>query len=333
MRHLLLIFIFMTSSFGLLAKEDSTKNINTFLKNNKNVLVHVHATWCPSCKVQKKILDSIESKNYKVLEVDFDSDKTFLKENKVFQQSMLIAFSNGVELNRVFGITKKEKIMDFIKTNFEYSLQGEIDARRSKSKVPSKARMTMEQATEELRQSGIIGKALKKGQKFIDFELPNISGSKVKLSDELKKGPVVLTFYRGGWCPYCNLQLKAYQDHLDEFKKAGGQLIAVSPESMESANTTVKKNDIKFQILTDNLNKEARKYGLVFKLSDELKQVYLKAGLDVQKNQGNNSWEVPIPATYVINTDGEVVYSFLNVDYVKRAEPIDIIESLKSLNK
>ena len=329
--RLVLLTTLLMSSFTLQAKEDSSKKINEFLNSNKNVLVHVHASWCPSCKVQKKILDSLEKKNFKLLEVDFDSDKEFLKSNKIFQQSMLIAFKNAKEQKRVFGITKKDKIMSFIKTNFNPSLQETINRRRAQSNVPNKARMTMEQATEKLRKSGIIGKAIQKGNDYIDFELPNVKGEKVKLSDKLKNGPIVLTFYRGGWCPYCNLQLKAYQDNLDAFKKAGGQLIAVSPESIESANTTVKKHELQFEILTDNLNTEARKYGLVFKLDEQLKEVYLNVGLDLEKNQGNNSWELPIPATYVIDQNGKIVYSFLNVDYVQRAEPKDIIDALENL--
>ncbi|MEC9282828.1 MAG: redoxin domain-containing protein [Bdellovibrionota bacterium] len=316
---------------GSFAKEDKTASIEKFIQQNKKVLVHVHANWCPSCKAQKKILEGISLSNFKLLEVDFDSDKEFLKKNKVFQQSMLIAFNNGKETARVFGITQKEKIMEFTDKNFNYSLQAVIDQKRAGSQIPSEARMTMEQATDKLRKSGIIDNAKKKGDTYIDFSLPNVDGKKVTLSEELKKGPIILTFYRGGWCPYCNLQLKAYQDHLEQFEAAGGQLIAVSPETMESGESTIDKNDLKFKILSDNLNKEARKYGLVFQLDEELKEVYLKFGLDLEKNQGNDSWELPIPATYVINKDGKIVYSFLNVDYVQRAEPADIIKALNSL--
>lgn len=321
----------MLFGIGSFAKEDKTASIEKFIQQNKKVLVHVHANWCPSCKAQKKILEGISLSNFKLLEVDFDSDKEFLKKNKVFQQSMLIAFNNGKETARVFGITQKEKIMEFTDKNFNYSLQAVIDQKRAGSQIPSEARMTMEQATDKLRKSGIIDNAKKKGDTYIDFSLPNVDGKKVTLSEELKKGPIILTFYRGGWCPYCNLQLKAYQDHLEQFEAAGGQLIAVSPETMESGESTIDKNDLKFKILSDNLNKEARKYGLVFQLDEELKEVYLKFGLDLEKNQGNDSWELPIPATYVINKDGKIVYSFLNVDYVQRAEPADIIKALNSL--
>ncbi len=327
----LILSVLLAFSFNLQAKEDNTAEVHKFIKENKSVLVHVHATWCPSCKVQKKVLDAMKDKNFKVLEVDFDNDKKFLKEFKVFQQSMLIAFKNGKEVKRVFGITKEDKIISFTKSSFPDSLQEELDNRRGASKAPKAIKMTMKQAEEKLRESGIIDKAKKKGDDYIDFELPNVHGKKIKLSDKLKNGPIVLTFYRGGWCPYCNMQLKAYQENLDKFEKAGGQLIAVSPESMDSATTTVKKHELKFEILSDNLNKEARKYGLVFKVGKDLKEVYLKFGLDLAKNQGNDSWEIPIPATYIINKDGKIVYSFLNVDYVQRAEPSEIIDILNGL--
>ena len=96
--------------------------------------------------------------------------------------------------------------------------------------------------------------------------------------------------------------------------------------------SNLRQHELQFEILTDNLNKEARKYGLVFKLPKDLREVYLKFRLDLEKNQGNDSWELPIPAIYVIDKKGKIVYSFLNVDYVKRAEPKDIINALKSLN-
>ena len=96
--------------------------------------------------------------------------------------------------------------------------------------------------------------------------------------------------------------------------------------------SNLRQHELQFEILTDNLNKEARKHGLVFKLPKDLKEVYLKFGLDLEKNQGNDSWELPILATYVIDKKGKIVYSFLNVDYVQHAEPKDIINALKSLN-
>ena len=323
---IILLLFFANTSFA-----KSAKQIEAEIKKSKNVLVHVHADWCPTCKEQTKIFNQIENKNFKIVEVDFDKDKEFLKKNKIFKQSMLLAYVNGKEVKRVFGITKKDKIMSFINENFDESLQNKLNEKRAASKISNDKRKTMEDAIKELKASGIIDKAKKIGDKAIDFTLTDSEGTKVTLSDEYKKQPVILTFYRGGWCPYCNLQLRAYQEKLDEFKRAGGKLIAISPESKESASETSQKNKTVFPILNDNMNKISKKYGLVFKLNDELKEIYLSVGLDLEKNQGNNSWELPIPATYVIDTNGKIVYSFLNVDYVQRAEPADIIETLKKL--
>ena len=330
MKQLLILFIGVYSFF-ISAK--TTNEIENEIKKHKNSLVHVHADWCPTCKEQTKIFNKINNRNFSVIEVDFDKDKEFLEKNKIFKQSMLLAYQNGKEVKRVFGITKEDKIKKFIKESFDSQLQAKLDARRASSKISSDKRMTMEQATEELRKSGIIAKAKNVGDKVVDFSLKDLNGKTLKLSEEYKKQPIILTFYRGGWCPYCNLQLRVYQERLDDFKKAGGKLIAVSPESKDSASTTSQKNDVKFTIVQDELNKVAREYGLVFKLSEKLKEVYLSAGLDLEKNQGNDSWELPIPATYVIDTNGIIKFAFLNVDYVKRAEPSTIIEELNKLKK
>ena len=216
-------------------------------------------------------------------------------------------------------------------SNGKGSLQSELDAKKASGKAPDDIKSIMATASETLKKSGIIDKAVKKGDQMLDFTLPNARGGDLKLSEALKKGPVILTFYRGGWCPYCNLQLRAYQKRLEDFRKAGATLIAVSPESSESGDTTIDKNELKFDVLSDAGNKIARQYGLVFKLPQDLIGIYKKFGIDLEKNQNNGEWELPIPATYVIAPDGKIVYSFLNVDYVKRAEPEDIIAVLKSI--
>jgi peroxiredoxin len=327
--------LFIGSTGALASEKYSSASFDALLEKKENILVHVHADWCPTCKVQKKNLTQVESKNFVNVEVSFDENKDFTKKYKVIQQSTFLAFAGGKEIARSIGITKTTDIQNFVDSSFGSSggavnsLQSKLDEKRDGSKAPPEVQKTMSDATEALRKSGLVDKAKKKGDKFIDFELPNAIGGKIKLSDALKKGAVILTFYRGGWCPYCNLQLRAYQESLEDFKKMGAQLIAVSPESSESADTTVNKNDLKFSVLSDEGNAVARKYGLVFKVSDDLKNIYKSFGIDLEKNQKNNSWELPIPATYVINKQGKVVYSFLNVDYTQRAEPADILKSLQ----
>jgi len=190
-------------------------------------------------------------------------------------------------------------------------------------------RAVMDEATKKLKNSAIINKARKKGQTYIDFELKDAHGKSIKVSNELKKGPVILTFYRGGWCPYCNEQLNGYQQKLSMFEKLGAQLIAVSPDKPESEQDTISKNEIKFKILSDPLNAIAKKYGLVFKVEKDLRDVYLGFGIDLEKSQGNNKWELPIPATYVIQKNGKISYSFLDVNYKNRASVEDITNALK----
>jgi len=325
---LLFFLSFLTQGHS---KENPYEDFKSLNNKGTRTLVHIHADWCPTCIRQKRVLKELDQNQFELVEFNFDKDKKFLSKYNITQQSMFISFANGKEVKRIFGISKKEEIMNFINESFNTSLNDKLQEKKSQSKIPNDTRQIMEQATQKLRDLGFIEKATKKNDRFIDFSLPNIHNQQVRISDLLKKGPVILTFYRGGWCPYCNLQLRAYQEKLAEFEKHGAQLIAISPESMESAQTTVDKNEVKFEILTDKLNQVARQYGLVFKLDSELKDIYLKFGLDLKKNQGNDLWELPIPATYVIDQTGKIRFSFLNVDYVQRAEPEDIIKTLKSI--
>jgi peroxiredoxin len=213
------------------------------------------------------------------------------------------------------------------------SLQVQLDAKRASATTPDEIREVMKEAKEKLYQSDLVSKAVKHGDQYIDFELPNARGGNLKISEVLKRGPVILTFYRGSWCPYCNLQLRAYQKHLAKFEDLGASVIAISPEKADLSKAHLTRDDLKFDVLTDQSNVIARKYGLVFKIEEKLKEAYLSMGLDLEKNQGNNNWELPIGATYVILPDGKIAYSFLNVDYTQRAEPQKLLDVLRASQK
>jgi peroxiredoxin len=214
------------------------------------------------------------------------------------------------------------------------SLQIELDElyRGFSEKVPPDVLNTMLDATRRLVDSGIAENSLKVGVKAPDFNLPNPSGNSVSLNDLLQKGPVVLNFYRGGWCPYCSLELKAYKNHLPEIEELGASLVAISPQTPDNSLTTAEKNELKFQVLSDAGNKTADQFGLVFKLPEELHDLYKGFGLDIPKFNGDDSWELPMPGTYVIDTDGTVKFAFANADYTKRAEPDEVISALKELS-
>ncbi|MBU2995886.1 AhpC/TSA family protein [Cellulophaga baltica] len=183
---------------------------------------------------------------------------------------------------------------------------------------------------EALNETDIIDKAKKVGDIAPDFTLENAVGTKVTLKDFLKKGPVVLVWYRGGWCPYCNINLHHLQDELPNIKAQGAKLIAVSPELPDKSISTKEKNNLEFEVLSDIDNEVAKEYGVVFKLTDDVAKIYNeKFGLE--NYNGNDSNELPLAATYVINTDGKITYAFLDVDYKKRAEPTEITDFLKDL--
>ena len=187
-----------------------------------------------------------------------------------------------------------------------------------------------DEGVDDVANSGITATAKQKEDQFLDFSLPNATGKTIQLSEVLAEGPVVLTWYRGGWCPYCNLQLRALQQSLPEINAQGAQLIALTPELPDNSLNTQEKNELTFEVLTDQDNAVAREYGLVCKLTPEV-SVYYKDAFDLEVYNGNTSDELPLAATYVIGQDGTIQYAFLSADYRERAEPADLIKALKSL--
>lgn len=182
---------------------------------------------------------------------------------------------------------------------------------------------------ESVKESGIVNTALQVGDEAPNFILNNALGKPVSLSDYLKKGNVVLTWYRGGWCPYCNLTLHALQEELANFKANGANLIALTPELPDESISTSEKHELKFEILSDVGNQVAKKYGIVFKLTDEVAAIYNQS-FDLNNHNGDNSNELPLAATYIINQEGKIVYAFLDADYRNRAEPSEITTFLKA---
>ncbi len=201
----------------------------------------------------------------------------------------------------------------------------------SKAKLPQEVRDTMSTATADLAASGILNTAIATGVTAPDFTLPNATGADIQLSQLLTNGPVVLSFYRGKWCPYCNLELRALQQALPEITAAGATLIAVSPQTPDNSLSTVEKNELTFEVLSDVNNGIARNYGLVFQLPESLRPIYTSFGIDLPAHNGDETFELPIAATYVIATDGTVAHSFVDADYTKRLDPADIVAALQKL--
>lgn len=181
-----------------------------------------------------------------------------------------------------------------------------------------------------MEETGILQTALNVGDTAAQFTLKDQNGEPILLSALLEQGPVVLTWYRGGWCPYCNITLAYLQEKLPEFEAAGAQLVALTPELPDSSLSTAEKNDLTFHILSDVGNVVARRYGVVFKLTDDVAARYQK-GFDLHGYNGDESNELPLAATYVIGTDGVIRHAFLDADYRNRAEPDEVLHVLKSM--
>lgn len=164
-----------------------------------------------------------------------------------------------------------------------------------------------------------------------NFSLPDTQGTPMQLSELLASGPVVLAFYRGAWCPYCNLQLRTYQKALPQIAAHGATLVAVSPQLPDGSLSMTEKNELTFPVLSDIGNVVARHYGLVFAVDAETREKYLGMNIDLERSNGAGGWELPMPGTFVIDRSGVIRLAFVTPDYTQRLEPADIVAALKAL--
>ena len=173
--------------------------------------------------------------------------------------------------------------------------------------------------------------ALNVGAKAPEFSLKDSTGKLVSSKEMLKQGPMVLTFYRGSWCPFCNTYLRKLGQRMPDIKAAGGNLVAISVEDPDASMAVAKKNEVLFPVLSDPALSTARKFGIVYQMAPETDERYKKNGLDVAKHNAMEKPELPLAATYIINKKGVITYAFIETDYKKRAEPDVIIENLKKM--
>lgn len=197
-----------------------------------------------------------------------------------------------------------------------------------KLKAPQEAQDLMQKSLDDLSTTSLVETAHTKGDILPSITLPNIKGQDVSLQEILEKGKIVLFFYRGGWCPYCNLELQAIQELLPEFEAKGVRVIAISPDQAQEAEKTVEKHQLGFEVLVDKDNRVAKELGLVYQIPAELNDLYLQFGINLEESQGNSDRELPLAASYIIEQDGKISYAFLDEDYKKRAEPRDILEKI-----
>ena len=180
----------------------------------------------------------------------------------------------------------------------------------------------------------VINNIPKVGDIAIDFELPDVNGNNVSLNKLCKSGPVILNFFRGDFCEFCQLQLKALQRSMKEFKKYHATLVGISPSLISVQTVTKDSFKLTYTLLSDHGNHVAELYGLKYFLSDELLSIFEGFGIDYTENFGEVASQhpsLPIPATFVIGKDKKIIFAFHDSDYTKRAEPADIIASLISI--
>ncbi|BAZ11626.1 putative bacterioferritin comigratory protein [Calothrix sp. NIES-4071] len=219
--------------------------------------------------------------------------------------------------------------------NLAMNLKEMLDAFRAEflEKLPSDKAAIMQRATDVLEQEFAYKKFLQLGDSAPDFTLPNAVGKTVRLSDYLSTGPVILTFYRGGWCPYCNLELRAYQQMLPQIQALGASLIAVSPQAPDASLSTAEKNNLAFDVLSDVGSKIAHAYGIAFELPSDLKALYTELNHALPGINGTDDWTLPIPATFVIDQNQRIALAHIDIDYRNRLEPAHAIAKVQRLSR
>ncbi|VVD60708.1 peroxiredoxin-like family protein [Pandoraea terrigena] len=216
------------------------------------------------------------------------------------------------------------------------SLQDKLDAFRADFKAgkppfnaPPEIHPVMERATAELIASGQAARAIKAGDRAPHFNLKDQDGNDVSSAALLVKGPLVVTFYRGVWCPYCNIELQAINEVLPQIQTYGANVVAISPQTPVNSRKSVRTNELGFPVLSDVNGQTGADFGLRFALPHYLVELYKNLKNDLPTFNNDPSWTLPMPARYVIGQDGIVLYSEVNPDYTRRPDPSHIFPVLE----
>lgn len=209
-------------------------------------------------------------------------------------------------------------------------LEKKLSERResAKNRISSEILSKMLEATQSLKNSELEKEAFNIGDKIEDMILLNNLGDKVSIMEVLGKQPAIISFYRGTWCPYCNLELSTYNKLLKDKNKI--KMITISPERPESS---INVENLNFEVLSDIDNKFAKKLNLTFDITETIESIYDGFGINLEKSQGKKSRILPIPATYIVDSSGFIVYAYIDADYTKRAEPKEVIDKYLELIK
>ncbi|QDU86766.1 Putative peroxiredoxin bcp [Pirellulimonas nuda] len=214
------------------------------------------------------------------------------------------------------------------------SLQKKLDdmAAGFADRAPVEMQKKFAQGILDVKSLGLAETALKVGDPAPQAKLLSTKGEPVDFSSVWSDGPAVVIFYRGGWCPYCNVQLKAWADAVDRVRDAGATIVAITPEMPDAAAETAKSQELNYNVLVDQGNKLAGELGITYRLPDSILPIY-ESRMKISERNGDDSYTLPLAATYVIDSDGVIRYAFLDADYKRRAEPSDVLEAVGKLGK
>lgn len=212
-------------------------------------------------------------------------------------------------------------------------LQQQLDAFRAQAQgvLSDEIREQLMRPIQRLIASSAASQALQEGEQAPDFTLPDARGRSVTLSHLLKQGPVVIIFYRGAWCPYCNLTVRAYQAALPRLQELGTSLIAISPQTPDQSLSMAERNELAFAVLSDAGNQVARQFGLVFTVDEAVRAVYQQVGADLPAYNGNERWELPIPGTFLLDQAGMVRLAFVDPNFTHRLDPSLVTAQIEKL--
>jgi peroxiredoxin len=212
-------------------------------------------------------------------------------------------------------------------------LQDQLDSLRARLRqaLDAEDRAAVAEAVERLRMLQIVEHGLAAGDVLPDFGLRDPAGRLVTSDALLARGPLVVSFFRGGWCPYCSLTLQALDRMLPEVERLGASLVAISPLKPEELRHLAAERGLRLTMLSDPGDAYARLCGVHYEMSDGQARLYRKRGVDLEAGSVGAGWQVPVPATYVLGPDGVIAYAFAEPDWARRAEPAEILGALRGL--
>jgi peroxiredoxin len=194
-------------------------------------------------------------------------------------------------------------------------------------------RAPYEALVRDLERGGVARSARQSGEAMPDFALPGVEGKLIAANELIERGPLVVSFFRGSWCPYCTLELRALQRSLPDIKRLGATLVAITPDTGAALASAKRQNELSYEVLSDIDNGAGLAFGLIFRVPEAIRSLYLRLGIDLGARHGNRTgeWLLPLPATYIVDRDGIIRHAELDPDFKRRMEPDEIIRVLGEL--